>query len=110
MIAPIPPLQQFKPGDLVKHKRYGYRGVIVECDPQCLASDAWYQKNQTQPPREQPWYHVLVDSQALSTYAAQSSLAEDDVLLPIAHPLVDVFFAEFTGAGYVRNTVPWNGQ
>ncbi len=107
MIAPVPPTQEFQPGDLVQHRRYGYRGVIVQCDDCCQASDAWYRKNQTQPARSQPWYHVLVDSQALTTYAAQTSLKPDDCFHPITHPLVEVFFSEFTGCGYKRNDVPW---
>ncbi len=110
MIAPVPTAPEFQPGDLVKHRRYQYRGVIVQCDPECLASESWYRKNKTQPPRNQPWYHILVDSQALTTYAAQTSLEADDVFLPITHPLVEVFFTKFTGCGYQRNDVPWLGE
>ena len=66
-------MPQFGVGELVHHVRYDYRGVIVKVDEECVASDAWYQKNQTQPNRQQPWYHVLVDGGA-ETYVAETSI------------------------------------
>ena len=62
MIAISRPAQPvFESGQLVRHRRYGYRGVVVDRDEFCQADDEWYSKNQTQPNRDQPWYHVLVD-------------------------------------------------
>ena len=107
MIAPASPPPCFACGQLVKHRRYGYRGVVVEFDPNCLAPDQWYQSNQTQPDRHLPWYHVLVHDTVQITYAAQTSLAADDSNQPINHPLVEQFFSEFTGQAYVRNDTPW---
>lgn len=109
MIAPVAPPARFRPGQLVKHKRYGYRGVIVDLDPICKAPDEWYQSNQTQPDRNQPWYHVLVDGSANATYAAQTSLEADDSGEPVRHPLVAVFFTAQTPEGYVRNDRSWPG-
>lgn len=98
---------QFVIGQLVQHKRYGYRGVVVDFDMSCEANEAWYQKNQTQPNRDQPWYHVLVNETASATYAAQSSLIEDDTKQPIEHPLLEMFFDQFTVDRYLRNDTPW---
>ncbi len=64
----------YHPGQIVRHRRYGYRGVVVDSDLTCKADEAWYQSNQTQPDRNQPWYHVLVDGTSNTTYAAQTSL------------------------------------
>ena len=100
-------LPLFAPGELVRHRRYGYRGVVVDFDATCQAEETWYYANQTRPPRNQPWYHVLVDGSNTATYAAQTSLEADDSLAPITHPLVAVFFAEFNGRSYVRNDRPW---
>ncbi|MFT5388278.1 MAG: hemimethylated DNA binding protein, partial [Candidatus Omnitrophota bacterium] len=66
-----------KAGDVVNHKKYGYRGVIVDSDRECQSSDDWYYGNQTQPERSQTWYHVLVDGTDQVTYVAQSNLRED---------------------------------
>ena len=58
MIAPSTRKPNFSVGQLVRHRRYGYRGVIVEVDTKCLAPDDWYGSNLTQPDRFQAWYHV----------------------------------------------------
>ena len=98
---------RFRAGDLVRHVRYGYRGVVVEADSTCRASEAWYQKNQTQPNRQQPWYHVLVDGTDQTTYAAQTSLEPDPSEEPIAHPFVPLFFDGMKAGRYERNQRPW---
>jgi heat shock protein HspQ len=98
---------RFERGQLVKHRRYGYRGVVVDFDLTCQASEVWYQKNQTQPERTQPWYHVLVHRAAHSTYAAQTSLLADDSGEPIEHPALAHFFTDFVGGRYFRNDEPW---
>lgn len=97
----------FEIGQLVHHKRYGYRGVIVEFDATCEADAAWYWSNQSQPDLEQPWYFVLVHESQQVTYAAQSSLEPDNSELPIDHPLVSEFFLEFWEGRYIRNDRPW---
>ena len=97
----------FKPGQLVRHRRYGYRGVVVDRDAFCQADDEWYLKNQTQPDRNQRWYHVLVDGSSTCTYAAAENLVADSSDRPIEHPLVPHFFSDFKNGAYVRNNEPW---
>ena len=80
---------QFMPGDLVRHRRYGYRGVVVDLDTTCTAPDAWYQSKSTQPRRDQPWYHVLVHQSAHTTYAAEENLEPDSRPDGIDHPLIE---------------------
>ena len=94
-------------GHIVRHRRYGYRGVIVERDPNCQASEGWYYANRTQPPKRQPWYHVFVDGGKSVTYAAQTSLMADDKGSEVDHPLVPYFFEKFEGGTYIRNHRPW---
>lgn len=105
--VPPDPTPQFTPGQLVRHRRYGYRGVIVDFDMTCQADEAWYLKNQTQPDRNQPWYHVLVHGSGAVTYAAQQNLVADLSAEPINHPLVEMFFTEFTAGRYTRNDKPF---
>ena len=97
----------YHPGQIVRHRRYGYRGVVEDFDLTCNADQGWYQSNRTQPDRNQPWYHVLVDGSFSTTYAAQTSLEADESPDPIIHPLLEHFFTEFTGDRYVRNDRPW---
>ncbi|MFP6901013.1 MAG: heat shock protein HspQ [Opitutales bacterium] len=100
-------LPQFELGELVKHRKYGYRGVVVDIDLQCQASEEWYKSNQTQPEKHQPWYHVLVDQAVHVTYAAQGNLLPDESAEPILHPMTGLFFSGFENGRYLRNEVPW---
>lgn len=110
MIAMNRPQPGFSVGQIVQHRRYGYRGVIVDLDYSCQASDAWYAMNQTQPDRNQPWYHVLVHDSDMVTYAAETSLMDDDSKDAIDHPMVALFFEEYDGSHYVRNKEPFPGS
>jgi len=101
---------RFEVGQLVRHIRYGYRGVIVDRDLTCEAEDEWYLKNATQPDRHQPWYHVLVHGSSNVTYAAQTSLTEDPSAEEIQHPYITYFFSEFVRGQYIRNDRPWPGN
>ncbi len=102
-------LAGYRPGQLVRHKRYGYRGVVVDFDMSCRADDDWYFRNRTQPDRDQPWYHVLVDGSTQITYAAESSLEPDTSCDPVQHPLIRRFFEPYDEGGYERNDEPWPG-
>jgi len=99
----------FAEGEVVHHKRYGYRGVIVRSDLICEAEDYWYQSNQTQPDCNQPWYHVLVDCSDITTYVAESNLESDKGGQIVHHPLIDIFFSGFKNESYIRNDEPWPG-
>ena len=99
----------FAPGQVVRHRRYGYRGVIVDFDMRCLADDEWYSANRSQPQRDQPWYHVMVDGSTAITYAAQDNLLADDSSQPVDHPLVEQFFERMQRGRYERNDEIWPG-
>ena len=99
----------FEPGQLVRHRRYDYRGVVVAFDLTCQADDDWYFSNSSQPQRYQPWYHVLVHGGQQVTYAAQTSLAADDSGEQVVHPFVSHFFSAFSDGHYARNDTPWPG-
>ena len=98
---------KYQRGQIVRHKRYGYRGVIVDFDLECLADEQWYQSNQSRPDRSQPWYHVLVHDTDGTTYAAEDNLREDASGKPVAHPLIARFFNGFVAGRHIRNDQQW---
>ena len=100
---------RFAAGQLVRHRRYGYRGVVVALDERCGAPDEWYLNNQTQPDRSQAWYHVFVHDSTTVTYAAEENLQPDDDGGPIDHPFISKFFSAFEGGAYTRNDRAWPG-
>lgn len=97
----------FKPGDLVCHRRYGYRGVVVNGDASCQAGQDWYRSNRSQPDRDQPWYHVLIHESDAVSYAAQTSLLPDTSKDDVRHALVPVFFDRRDDGRYARNDNSW---
>ncbi|QDU36385.1 Heat shock protein HspQ [Maioricimonas rarisocia] len=97
----------YDPGDVIVHRRYGYRGVVVAVDPYCQADPGWYLSNKTQPDRNQPWYHVLVHDASHTTYVAEENLLPDDSSLPVRHPWLRRYFSDYDGHHYVRNDTPF---
>lgn len=98
---------RFQTGQVVSHRREGFRGVIVEVDDQCMAQDDWYQGQDPRPPRHQPWFHVLVDRSDRVAYVDQTSLEAERPAGPVRHPMLEYFFAPFAGDAYERNERPW---
>jgi heat shock protein HspQ len=93
---------QFSVGQLVHHRLFDYRGVIVDVDPRFQGTEEWYQQvAKSRPPRDKPWYHVLVHESGINTYVAERNLEQDDSKAPINHPAVGQFFSEFRDGVYV---------
>ena len=101
---------KFQTGDIITHKRYKYRGVIVHIDLSFLGDETWYLSNQTQPSKQQPWYFVLVDGNQQVTYVAEENLKYDNSANLVVHPMLNLFFSGFNSKlnRYTRNDVPWN--
>jgi heat shock protein HspQ len=86
----------FSIGQLIDHKRFDYRGVIFDVDPQFMLSEEWYQAvARSRPPKDEPWYHVLVDNADHSTYVAERHLQAAATQEPVNHPLLDNYFKGF---------------
>lgn len=92
---------QFGVGVCVHHKRFGYRGVVIDVDPVFDGTDEWYDKvAKSRPPKDSPWYHVLVHDSDHMTYVAERNLSADDSHQPIRHPMLDEYLQEFDGERY----------
>lgn len=94
---------KFSIGDLVHHQLFGYRGVVVDADAKFQSTEEWYEAvARSRPPKNKPWYHVLVDGSAHSTYVAEQNLERDDSAEPIVHPMLAKYFSRFENGRYVR--------
>ncbi len=95
---------KFSVGELVHHRLFDYRGVIVDVDRDFQATEEWYEQvAKSRPPKNRPWYHVLVHGCEHSTYVAEQNLEPDDRVEPINHPMLGEFFSKFDNGRYVRN-------
>lgn len=92
---------KFSIGQLVEHKLFGYRGVIYDVDPVFAATDEWYQQMaRSRPPKDKPWYKVLVHDAAHETYVAEQNLTDDPSGEPVRHPGVAQVFGAFEKGVY----------
>ncbi len=93
---------RFSIGQIIHHKLFNYRGVIVDVDFQFQGSEEWYEKVAlSRPPRDQPWYHVLVDNATHQTYVAERNLQASEKITPIYHPMIEEFFGEMKNGSYL---------
>ena len=99
---------QFSVGQLIHHRLFDYRGVILGIDPIFQGTEDWYrQMAKSQPPKDRPWYHVAVHDATHQTYVAEQNLELDATGLPITHPIVEHVFDEFKQGRYVA-ALRWN--
>jgi heat shock protein HspQ len=97
----IPPNAQFAIGQLIEHRLFGYRGAIYDVDPVFLGDDEWYdQMARTRPPKDQPWYKVLVHGAEHTTYVAERNLRADESGEAIEHPALWALFSDFQNGRY----------
>ncbi len=102
------PQARFRVGERVSHRKFGYRGVIVDVDPTFDGTEEWYEKvARSRPPRDRPWYHILVHDAEHMTYVAERHLEPDESIDPIRHPLLEEFLEIAEGHRY-RTSVSIN--
>ena len=88
-------------GQLVHHIKFDYRGVIIDVDAKFEGTEDWYrQVALSRPPKNKPWYHVLVDNSNQLTYVAERHLEKDDTNEPISHPAIEMYFDGFDNGVY----------
>ena len=81
--------------------------MIIGVDETFLGSDEWYDEvARSRPPKDKPWYHVLVHGASHRTYVAERHLESDVSKEPIEHPEVDDFFDRFQDGVYSNSL--WN--
>lgn len=99
---------RFGVGDCVSHRRFGYRGVVIDVDPVFDLTDEWYETTaKSRPPKDRPWYHILVHDSDHMTYVAERHLERDQSREPIRHPNLEEYLYDFDGERY-RTRVAMN--
>ena len=92
---------QFSVGDVIRHRRFGYRGVIIDVDATFKLSEEWYEQvARSRPPKDKPWYHVLVHEASQQTYVAERHLELDPDAEQIDHPDLGAHFTNFHEGRY----------
>lgn len=110
--APLVTHARYRIGDQVRHKVFGFRGVIFDVDPAFANSEEWYESIPValRPERNQPFYHLLADNgeQSYIAYVSQQNLVSDDGKEPIDHPAISMLFKRLPDGGYKLDAHRWH--
>ncbi|PZU09887.1 heat shock protein HspQ [Sphingomonas sp.] len=105
-LPPMPPVShaRFALGDVVRHRLFGFRGVIFDVDPVFANSEEWYAAipEEVRPEKDQPFYHLLAENAESSyvAYVSQQNLEPDSSDEPVDHPAINGLFEPFTDGRY----------
>jgi len=89
---------KFGIGQVVKHRKYAFRGVIYDVDPEFANTEEWWQSipADVRPRKNQPFYHLYAENAETeyTAYVSEQNLLPDESGKPFRHPQV--------AAGFVR--------
>lgn len=88
---------KFPIGQVVRHKRFGFRGVIYDVDPEFANTEEWYQSipAEMRPRKDQPFYHLFAENHDKTPYIAyvsEQNLEPEDADVPVNHPGISEYF------------------
>ena len=91
-------------GQVVRHKKHPFRGVVFDIDPQFANTDEWYEAipEEARPVKDQPFYHLLAenDQTYYVAYVSEQNLIPDETGEPVGHPDLPDLFGDFQDGQY----------
>ncbi|NKB28498.1 MAG: heat shock protein HspQ [Rhodobacteraceae bacterium] len=91
-------------GQIVRHRKHPFRGVVFDVDAMFSNSDEWYEAipEEARPAKDQPFYHLLAenDQSYYVAYVSEQNLLLDTSGEPIDHPDLHDLFGDFTDGHY----------
>lgn len=91
-------------GQIVRHRKHPFRGVVFDIDPQFSNTEDWYEAipEHSRPRKEQPFYHLLAENEEsyYVAYVSEQNLVLDDTGEPVEHPDLPDLFGDFEDGRY----------
>lgn len=91
-------------GQVVRHKKHPFRGVVFDVDPTFSNTDEWYESipEESRPVKDQPFYHLLAenDQSYYVAYVSEQNLVADYSGEPVDHPDISDLFGPFDDGRY----------
>lgn len=91
-------------GQIVRHRKHPFRGVVFDVDPQFSNTEEWYQAipEDSRPRKEQPFYHLLAenDQSYYVAYVSEQNLVADYSGEPVGHPDIEDMFGPLQDGSY----------
>jgi len=95
---------KFAIGQVVKHRRYPFRGVIYDVDPEFANTEEWWLSipEELRPRKDQPFYHLFAENAETEyvAYVSEQNLIPDTSGDPVRHPQVEETFERYTDGVY----------
>lgn len=99
-----PTSAKFQIGQVVRHRKHPFRGVIFDVDAVFSNTEEWYDSipEDARPNRDQPFYHLLAETEATYyvAYVSEQNLMPDPSGEPVEHPDLPAMFGAFEGDRY----------
>lgn len=91
-------------GQIVRHRKHPFRGVIFDVDAMFANTDEWYNAipEDSRPVKDQPYYHLLAENEQsfYVAYVSEQNLVADQSGEPVDHPDLDEMFGPFENGHY----------
>jgi heat shock protein HspQ len=95
---------KFDIGQVVKHRKYPFRGVVYDVDPVFANTEEWWLSipEDVRPRKDQPFYHLFAENSETEyiAYVSEQNLLPDTSGEPVRHPQVDEVFVRTGEGGY----------
>ncbi len=99
-----PNTAKFSIGQVVRHRKYPFRGVVFDVDPTFGNTEEWWLSipEDMRPRKEQPFYHLLAENAETEyvAYVSEQNLLPDESGEPVRHPQVDELFVRANDGSY----------
>jgi heat shock protein HspQ len=91
-------------GQIVRHRKHPFRGVVFDVDARFNNTDEWYAAipEDSRPSKNQPFYHLLAenDQSFYVAYVSEQNLVPDAGGGPVDHPDLPDLFGDFEDGRY----------
>ncbi len=99
---------KFGIGQVVKHRKYPFRGLIYDVDPVFSNTEDWWLAipEDVRPKKDQPFYHLLAENTETEyvAYVSEQNLLIDESGEPLRHPQISEIFVRTDGGEYKPKT------
>ncbi len=103
-------MAKFQLGDVVRHRKFPFRGVVFDIDPVFNNTEEWLLSipEEVRPHKDQPFYHLFAENAETEyvAYVSEQNLLPDTSGKPIRHSQVPEMFEKDDGGRYhPRNSI-----
>lgn len=97
-------IAKFGIGEVVRHRKYSFRGIIFDIDPEFANTEDWWLSipEDVRPRKDQPFYHLFAENEETEyvAYVSEQNLLPDESGEPVRHPEAHEMFELMRDGSY----------